>query len=209
MINTAITVFTILATTLAILMYAPQVIKVYKTKRIDGLSKASFSIIIFGTLMWVIYGSFNRVLASWLTNVTIAMMMFVLIWYLYGGMKSLIIIIPFFIALMSSTIFMFVYKVELSETTATVLAVLAGICTGCGMYPQLYKTIKTKNTENISIIMILLIIVSQMLFLVLWIFMYIDEAKSDMISNMVFTILPTISSFGLLLCKVLIKQKTE
>lgn len=201
-----INILGIAGTIFATIMYMPQAAKVYSTKQTQGLSKISFSIIIFGGFCWIFYSALAQDLLPWLTNILIGTMMFVIIWYLYGEKKSLKIIIPLFILEIVSILFMFVYNVHPDAWVKTLLSTMAGIGTGCGLYIQLYKTIKTQDTNDISIMMLVLITINQIIWLARWTLMYVETPNADYIACIIFSVLPIISAVGLIGCKLLIKN---
>lgn len=67
---------------LCAISFLPQVIRIYKTKRVEDLSLVTFSIFSLGVFMWLIYGILIRQLPMILTNSLILILALLII-----GMK--------------------------------------------------------------------------------------------------------------------------
>lgn len=67
---------------LCAISFLPQVIRIYKTKRVEDLSLVTFSIFSLGVFMWLIYGILIRQLPMILTNSLILILSLLII-----GMK--------------------------------------------------------------------------------------------------------------------------
>lgn len=201
-----IDLFGIMGTSIGISMYIPQILKVLKTKKVDDLSKSSFTIIMLGMLGWMFFGATNRDFLPWLVNFVISQMMFVMIWYLYGGRKSIPVIIGFLLGHIVSLLFLTVIRVYPSDLMNSVIIFLSGISTGTGLYFQWFKVMKTKRTRDVSIIMLFLILFNQSIWVARWALMLDEKFEVARVLCIVFSGLPIISASGLIACKILIKE---
>lgn len=58
----------LIAGSLCAISFLPQVIKIYRTKRVEDLSLVTFSVFSLGVFLWLIYGILIRELPVVLTN---------------------------------------------------------------------------------------------------------------------------------------------
>lgn len=201
-----INLFGILGTTLGILMYIPQILKVLKTKKVDDLSKTFFTIIMIGMLGWMFFAGIARDFLPWLVNFVISLMMFVIIWFLYGQRKSVPVILVFLIGQITSLIFLVFIKVNVSDLTSSILITIGGLGTGMGLYFQWYKVMKTKRTRDLSVIMLFLIVFNQSIWTARWALMLEETYEVSKVLCIVFTALPIIPGIALIACKQLIQE---
>lgn len=201
-----INLFGILGTTLGILMYIPQILKVLKTKKVDDLSKTFFTIIMIGMLGWMFFSGIARDFLPWFVNFVISLMMFVIIWFLYGQRKSVPVILVFLIGQITSLIFLVFIKVDISDLTSSILITIGGIGTGMGLYFQWYKVMKTKRTRDLSVIMLFLIVFNQSIWTARWALMLEETYEVSKVLCIVFTALPIIPGIALIVCKQLIQE---
>ena len=191
-----------IGTFFAIAMYSPQALKTMKDKKVEGLSKIFFLIIIMGTTGWVLYGAFNSRIDVWLSNLAISMLMYIIIWFLFSKKEKIIIygiLVPLQII---SLIILLVWDVHLSEGANLAITIVAGLGTSSGLFAQLYTTFKSKDVKNISSLMLILIAFNQALWTLIWVLNYVDDHKVDQILGTIWSALPVVSSSILLAMKV-------
>lgn len=196
----------ILGTTLGIQMYIPQIFKVLKTKKVDDLSKTYFTIIMIGMLGWMFFTGMTRDFLPWLVNFVISLMMFVIIWFLYGQRKSIPVIVAFFIGQITSLIFLIFIKVNISDLTSSILIIIGGLGTGTGLYFQWYKVMQTKRTRDLSVIMLFLIVFNQSIWTTRWVFILEETFQVSKVLCIVFSGMPIIPGVALIACKQFIKE---
>ena len=185
----------------AVAMYAPQAFKTFKEKRVEGLSKVFFLIIIFGTTGWIFYGAFNNRIDVWLSNLAVSLLMYIIIWFLFSKKEKIIIyglLVPVQIA---SLLILLLWKTDLSDGTNMAITSLAGIGTSSGLFAQIYTTYKTKDVKNISSLMLIFIMLNQILWTIVWALNYADDHKVDQILGLIWSALPIFSSTFLLFMK--------
>ncbi|MEN8123909.1 MAG: SemiSWEET transporter [Bacteroidota bacterium] len=77
--NWSIEIIGIIAAVLTTFGFAPQVIKSYKTKNVEGVSLTMYLVMFFGLIFWLIYGFLIDSFAIKLANIVSGILVFTLI----------------------------------------------------------------------------------------------------------------------------------
>lgn len=165
-------------------MYAPQSIKVIKSKSAKGLSKISFTLAAFGNGMWLIYmgslGDFLNTSSGWSVNVIVGVMMLPILYYIYKDKLWVrILFYAWFLFTFSISLYLELKGESLASWEQISFVVLAGGTTSFGFIPQIIKILKTKKTDNLSLLLVSMYATVNALWTIYWALMLIYKSDSD------------------------------
>lgn len=167
-----------IAAVVTMVMMVPQVIALLKKKSVDGLSLSSYSVMAFGTHMWILMGALTSTAQAMLTNAVIGVL---IIPFFYFFIKNKVALIATYtimtVSFVASFAIFFIGPFNISSIVDLFVTIFAGTCTGLAFAPQTLNAIKTKNTGNISLMTTLIIITANVIWVVFWVLTLMDESR--------------------------------
>lgn len=215
-----------LAAITTMVMYAPQVHTILKKKSAEGLSLLSYTLLMFGVLIWVIYSGFLKamgkpiemILQTYTPNAVIALILTI---YFYFLTKSKIarltywISIAIAVALGTALLFIPGGTIKISTGTESIinilLAIFASAPIAVAFLPQTISTIKEKNTRFISLFSVCLIMIGNILWALFWIGnMFAVDAEIPRLSiSLTFAVLAVVVQAPIFYLKITEKKRVE
>lgn len=201
-----------IATVLGILMFLPQSYKVLRSKSAEGLSKTTFTIAAFGTVLWLVWSSSTEIIPiqAYIANIVIIFLMLPIVYHLYKSDKALLIgmLILFAAGVALSIVWIVPYDnlVGVNENGDVIhgvqtygvpkwlnmlLVIVAGASTSFGYIPQIIKLVKSKNAGELSPALSLLNALSNVLWALFWGLQFPDTKHEELpgrIISMTFSI---------------------
>lgn len=187
-----------IATIITGLMFLPQSVKTFKSKSVGDLSPVSYSIVLFGTSGWVIWGGMGTGSgAEWgamISNAAILVVASPIVWFLYKDKNKFlpfilygafvgIIVAGIILGCLRSVIDPFMSSTS-GATFGLVWSVISGAGTGFAFAPQTWKQVKNKSFVGLSILTTVLLIACNFS----WVLYY--TLKISMVSDL--TLLPPV-----------------
>lgn len=186
------------ATVITGLMFVPQAYKTFKTKTVGDLSIISYSLVLFGTSGWVIWGGVGTAEgAEWgalASNATILVVVTPIVWYLYKDRHKFIpyLIYALFAIVIATGITLACLRSVIDpfmdtpggDSFGLVWSIISGAGTGFAFAPQTWKQVKSKSFIGLSLLTTILLIACNFS----WVLYYILKLVS--ISDL--TLLPPI-----------------
>lgn len=204
----------IIAAVLAVGMFLPQSLKVFMTKNVVGLSKATFLMVFTGGIFWTLFGVANYSWQAWGANSFILFLMLPIIFYLFKKLdidknnkrsqitflkSNLTFFTLVFVVLVDfiTTLMMLVFKIQIPVPSGLIFSIIGGICTSFPFIPQIVKIFKTKNISSISIISTFSIIVANSFWTAYHTLNVIDRFDEAYLMSVVFSVASILTSLFL------------
>lgn len=160
------------ATVITGVMFVPQAYKTYKLKSVGDLSIISYSLVLFGTSGWVLWGGLGTASGpEWgalISNACILVVASPIVWYLYKSKHSLLPFLLYgaFIAIIVVAIVLAVLRPTMNpfmasaggKTFGLIWSICSGAGTGFAFMPQTFKQVKSKSFIGLSILTTVLLI---------------------------------------------------
>lgn len=211
--NLAIQIVGYLAATFAIVLYAPQSYKSWKTKDVSTLSVPTFLFAFFGGMLWLFYGTLDsEKIASAITSVGISILMFPIIHLMFFHKNK--VIYWFMVAgVVLPIIFMIVcysLKADIKPPKAvmTAMAVTCSSLTAWIWLPQVIKIFKSKDAHSISVVAMIISAIAQTFWVTLFALLIAKDPSA--FDNYVFILnsaIPIVLSVLIVLMALMYKKK--
>lgn len=185
--NISMNVIGWIATILAIVMYAPQSWKVLKHKKADGISKPTFLLVSFGTIVWIIAAPLGNSWQGWSANVVISILMISILYFVFKDKKIIFwAIVATIVAVIAVSIFFWTDRnIDTPVWVSILFVTLAGIFLSSALAPQAYKVIKEKKIGEFSLLSTLLVIINNILWTTYWLMKAITDSNDDLAYNII------------------------
>lgn len=214
------------AAAITMLMYIPQARTILKNKSAEGLSVISYTLLLIGDLMWIIYSGFSKVtgldillvLQTFVPNLVIAILLIFYFKYLVKKRTNrMIYYIVIISSIVAGTILLFLPSdlIAISENVNKIIlifmVIFAAAPISIAFLPQTLNVIKVKDTKNMSKLSIILIVLGNIFWGLFWIGnMYLPEAENiRLIISLLFAIFGATIQLPILILKITEKTRIQ